>query len=122
MARYIYNCGNKVQLFSVLFPMMVLTYMSNYFSAIGEGDDFSASSPLQAVFASISDKSCVTITINDDNVFESNHTFTNTLTSLEIDGGTSDPNLSLGSKVYATVIITDNDGKFNLIHPIVPLL
>ncbi len=118
MARYIYNCGKKVQLFSVLFPMMVL----NYFSAIGEGDDFGASSPLQAVFASISDESCVTITINDDNVFESNHTFSTHLASLEIDGGTSDPNLSVGSPAYTTVTITDNDGKFNLIYPIVPLL
>ncbi len=122
MARFIYNCGNKVQLFSVLFPMLVLTNISNYFSAIGEGDDFSASSPLRAVFASISDESCVTITINDDNVFESNHTFTTFLTSLEIDGGTSDPNLSVGSPDSTTVTITDNDGKFNLIYPIVPLL
>ncbi len=99
--------------------MLVLTNMSNYFSALGEGDDFSASSPLQAVFASISDESCVTITINDDNVFESNHTFTTHLTSLEIDGGTSDPNLSVGSPDSTAVTITDNNGKFN---PIVPLL
>ncbi len=93
--------------------MMVLTYMSNYFSAIDEGDDFSASI-LQAVFTSISDESCVTITINDDNVFENNHTFSTHIISFEIDGGTSDLNLSVGSPVYTTVTITDNDGKFTL--------
>ncbi len=64
------------------------------------------------MFTSISDESCVTITINDDSVFEGNHTFTVSLSNLEIKGGTSDPNLSVGSPSSTTITITDNDGEF----------
>ncbi len=76
-----------------------------------EGADFEANSTLQALFTDISDVSCVTVTIIDDDAFESNHTFTVTLSSLEIDGGISDPNLAVTSPSSTEVTIIDNDGK-----------
>ncbi len=76
-----------------------------------EGDDFDEGTPLQAIFTDISDVFCVTVNINDDDTFESNHTFTATLSSLEIDGGISDPNLAVTTPSSTVVTIIDNDGK-----------
>ncbi len=76
-----------------------------------EGVDFDADSNLQAVFTDISDVSCVAVAITDDDAFESNHTFTVTLSSLEIDGGISVPNLAVTSPSSTEVTIIDNDGK-----------
>ncbi len=76
-----------------------------------EGADFDANSTLQTLFTDISDVTCVTITISDDGAFESNHTFTVTLSSLEIDGGITDPNLAVTSPSSTEVTIIDNDGK-----------
>ena len=51
----------------------------------------------------------VTVPIIDDNIFENVETFTATLT-------TSDEHVSIGADSMATVFITDNDSKINLLH------
>ena len=51
----------------------------------------------------------MTVPIIDDNIFENVETFTATLT-------TSDEHVSIGADSMATVFITDNDSKINLLH------
>ena len=55
------------------------------------------------------DTSCANITITDDASFESDHSFSVNVTSVELELGGTDPLLNIGMPAYATIIIEDND-------------
>ena len=55
------------------------------------------------------DISCANITIIDDASFESNHSFSVNVTSVELESGGTDVLLSIGMPSYATINIEDND-------------
>ena len=62
------------------------------------------------------DTSCANITIIDDTSFESDHSFTVHLTSVELESGGTDPLLDVGMPAYATVNIEDNDRESTLLQ------
>ena len=55
------------------------------------------------------DTSCAIITIIDDASFESDHSFSVNVTSVELESGGTDAILSIGVPSYATIYIEDND-------------
>ena len=62
------------------------------------------------------DTSCASITIIDDASFESDHSFTVHVTSVELESGAADPLLSIGMPAYATINIEDNDRESTLLQ------
>ena len=62
------------------------------------------------------DTSCANITITDDDSFESDHSFTVHVTSVELESGDTDPLLSIGMPAYATINIEDNDRESILLQ------
>ena len=75
-----------------------------FITAMASSDYDSLSSAV--IFASGSndrDSECVNVTITEDSVFETNETFTLTLTTL-------DPNVMLGNNV-TTITVVDTDGE-----------
>ena len=56
-----------------------------------------------------SDTSCANITIIDDASFESDHSFSVNVTSVELESGGTDAILSIGVPSYTTIYIEDND-------------
>ena len=57
------------------------------------------------------DMTCINITIIDDEIFESNHTFQVQLTSIELTLSiAADPPPTIGSSRTTTITILDNDG------------
>ena len=68
------------------------------------------------VGATQDDISCANITIIDDASFESDHSFTVHVTSVELESGGADPLLSIGMPAYATINIEDNDCESTLLE------
>ena len=62
------------------------------------------------------DTSCANITIIDDVSFESDHSFSVNVTSVELELGGTDPLLSIGMPAYATINIEDNDRESTLLQ------
>ena len=62
------------------------------------------------------DTSCSNITIIDDASFESDHSFSVHVTSVELESGGTDPLLDVGVPVYATINIEDNDRESTLLQ------
>ena len=77
-----------------------------------QGEDYSVPGTLEVTFmagAMQDDTSCANITIIDDASFESDHSFTVHVTSVELESGAADPLLDVGMPAYATINIEDND-------------
>ena len=84
-----------------------------------QGQDYSVLGTLEVTFmagAMQNDTSCAIITINDDASFESDHSFTVHVTSVELESGGTDPLLSIGMPTYATINIEDNDRESSLLQ------
>ena len=84
-----------------------------------QGQDYDASDPLEVTFmagAMQNDTSCANITIIDDASFESDHSFTVHVTSVELELGGTDPLLSIGMPAYATINIEDNECESTLLQ------
>ena len=62
------------------------------------------------------DASCSNITIIDDASFESDHSFSVHVTSVELESGGTDPLLDVGVPAYATINIEDNDRESTLLQ------
>ena len=62
------------------------------------------------------DTSCAIITIIDDASFESDHSFSVLVTSVEVESGGTDPLLDVGMPAYATIYIEDNDRESTLLQ------
>ena len=84
-----------------------------------QGEDYSVSGPLEVTFmagAMQDDTSCSIITIIDDASFESDHSFTVHVTSVELESGGTDPLLNVRVPAYATINIEDNDRESTLLQ------
>ena len=62
------------------------------------------------------DTSCANINIIDDASFESDHSFTVHVTSVELELGGTDLLLDVGMPAYATINIEDNDRESTLLQ------
>ena len=60
--------------------------------------------------------SCAIITIIDDASFESDHSFTVHVTSVELESGGTDLLLDIGMPAYATINIEDNECESTLLQ------
>ena len=96
-----------------MFILLCRNYLTQYYLYYPAlGSDFGASEPLEVTFmvgAMQSDTSCANITIIDDASFESDHSFSVNVTSVELESGGTDAILSIGVPSYATIYIEDND-------------
>ena len=84
-----------------------------------QGQDYDSSDPLEVTFmagAMQNDTSCANITIIDDASFESDHSFSVNVTSVELELGGTDPLLSIGMPAYATINIEDNECESTLLQ------
>ena len=100
---------------SVCYSVGTILFGNSLFPVRGE--DFIASDPLEVTFmvrAMQDDISCANITIIDDASFESDHSFSVNVTSVELEPGGTDPLLSIGMPAYATINIEDNECESTL--------
>jgi hypothetical protein len=76
--------------------------------------DYSAADPLSVTFPAVSSvngtTACANVTIIDDAALEGNHSFTVTVSSLELSPGGEYSGLEIGTPSSATINIIDNDG------------
>ena len=76
--------------------------------------DYSAADPLSVTFPAVSSVSgttaCANVAIIDDAALEGNHSFTVTVSSLELSPGGVYSGLEIGTPSSATINIIDNDG------------
>jgi len=76
--------------------------------------DYSATDPLSITFPAVSSvngaTACANVTIIDDDALEGNHSFTVTVSSLELSPGGVYSGLEIGTPSSATINIIDNDG------------
>ena len=77
-----------------------------------QGQDYSVPGTLEVTYLVVAmqnDTSCTIIAIIDDASFESDHSFTVHVTSVELESGGTDPLLDVGMPTYATINIEDSD-------------
>ena len=78
------------------------------------GMDYSAADPLSVTFPAVSSVSgttaCANVSIIDDDTLEGNHSFTVTVSSLELSPGGEYSGLQIETPSSATINIVDNDG------------
>jgi len=76
--------------------------------------DYSAADPLSITFPAVSSvngtTACANVTIIDDAALEGNHSFTVTVSSLELSPGGEYSGLEIGTPSSATINIIDNEG------------
>ena len=95
---------------SVCYTVGTILFGNSFFPV--QGQDYSVPGTLEVTFmagAMENDTSCAIITIIDDASFESDHSFTVHVTSVELESGGTDPLLDVGMPTYATINIEDND-------------
>ena len=102
---------------SVCYSIGTILFGNSLFPVLME--DYSVPGPLEVTFmagAMQDDTSCANITIIEDASFESDHSFTVHVTSIELESGGTDPLLSIGMPAYATINIEDNDRESTSLH------
>ena len=103
---------------SVCYSVGTILFGNSLFFPV-QGQDYDASDTLEVTFmagAMPNDTSCANITIIDDASFESDHSFSVNVTSVELELGGTDPLLSIGMPAYATINIEDNDRESTLLQ------
>ena len=107
--------GSKASKLDDLPPGVCCSYTVCYIAlAAARNVDYGAVDPLSVTFSAqpffLGATACANVTIIDDDALEGNHSFTVTVSSLELSPGGMYSGLEIGMPSSATVNIMDNDG------------
>ena len=94
--------------------MFAPSFISQSLIAAVQDEDYSAADPLDVTFpvgAVESDTACADVTIINDDALEGDHSFTVSMTELELESGGTDPLLSIGMPSMATINIMDDESE-----------
>ena len=107
--------GSKASKLDDILSFVHCSQTVRYVTPIAARDvDYSAADPLSVTFPAVSSvngtTACANVTIIDDAALEGNHSFTVTVSSLELSPGGEYSGLEIGTPSSATINIIDNDG------------